>query len=285
MKKKVLLLGAEGMFGVDGREIFSQSGFDVYPADLPQTDITNLDSLEKIFEKLYPNFVINAAAYTDVDGAEKEKDLAMKINRDGAFNVAKMCKKYGSFLVHISTDYIFDGGKKEGYVESDELFNPLNFYGETKLQGELKIKEVLPLEKFLICRTQWLYGRGRNNFVKTIVKVSSEKKEIEVISDQWGVPTWTKELAMQIVYLIRNGISGVAHTVGGGGPITWYHFAKDIVKILKRDCKIIPITSEELHRPAKRPRYGFLKNTLIPEGYIRNYKTSLKMFLKEENLI
>lgn len=285
MKKKVLLLGYKGMFGSDAISILENSGFRVFKADLPDTDITDLDSLNKTFLECNPDIVINGSAYTDVDGAETQRDLAMSVNRDGAFNVAKMCKKFNAFLVHISTDYVFNGTKKEGYIESDEIGRAVNFYGESKLQGELKIREVLKENEFLICRTQWLYGRGRRNFVKFISEVSKAKKEIEVIDDQWGVPTWTKDLAEQMVYLIKNEYFGVSHTVAGGGPITWFQLAEDIVKILKRECKIVPISSEKLKRPAKRFKYGFLKNKIIPQEIVRDYKISLELFFKEENLL
>lgn len=285
MKKKILLLGYKGMFGSDALSILENCGYRVFKADLPDSDITDLNSLNKTFLEFEPDIVINGSAFTDVDGAETQRDLAMSVNRDGAFNVARLCKEFGSFLIHISTDYVFDGTKKAGYTEKDGIGGAVNFYGESKLQGELKIREVFKENEFLICRTQWLYGKGRRNFVKTIAEVSKYKKEIEVINDQWGVPTWTKDLAEQIVYLIKNNYCGVFHTVAGGGPITWFQLAQDIVQILKRECKIVPISSEKLKRPAKRFKYGFLRNTIIPQEIVRDYKISLELFFKEENLL
>jgi dTDP-4-dehydrorhamnose reductase len=284
-KKRVLLLGSNGMFGSDAALILEENDFEVFPYDLPQVDITDLISLEKTFKETNPEIVINASAYTDVDGAERNRELCFNVNASGAGNVARVCKDFKVFLVHISTDYVFPGDKKEGYLEEDAIGPSVNTYGESKLQGEIKIKEILEGDEFLICRTQWLYGKKRNNFVKKVVSMAKEKSEIEIIDDQWGVPTWTKDLAEQIVYLIKNNFCGFAHTVGGGGPITWYQFAKDIIELLKSNCIVKPISSEKLKRDAIRPEYGFLRNTKIPEEFVRNYKESLKMYLKEESFI
>jgi dTDP-4-dehydrorhamnose reductase len=284
-KKRVLLLGSNGMFGSDAALILEENDFEVFPYDLPQVDITDLISLEKTFKETNPEIVINASAYTDVDGAERNRYLCFNVNASGAGNVARVCKDFKVFLVHISTDYVFPGDKKDGYLEEDAIGPSVNTYGESKLQGEIKIREILECDEFLICRTQWLYGKKRNNFVKKVVSMAKEKSEIEIIDDQWGVPTWTKDLAEQIVYLIKNNFCGFAHTVGGGGPITWYQFAKDIVGLLKSNCLVKQVSSEKLKRDAIRPEYGFLRNTKIPEEFVRNYKESLKMYLKEESFI
>jgi len=273
------------MFGRDAQVHLENCGYDVISADIPEVDITEEKSLERIFSLYKPDIVINAAAFTNVDGAEKNREEAFKVNAFGAMNVASFCRKVGAFLVHISTDYVFPGTKEEGYLPYDETGPSVNYYGETKLFGEREIVKNLPKEKFLICRTQWLYGKYRKNFVKTIFNLSKEKDEIEVINDQWGVPTWTKDLAEQISYLLENNYSGFAHTVGGGGPITWFQFAKDIVEMTGSKCKISPITSEKLKRDAKRPKYGFLRNDSIPVDKIRDYKESLKMYLKEESFL
>lgn len=282
---KVLLLGAKGMFGTDARDYLLNSFYNVSSADIPEVDITDIKSLKNMFEKAQPEIVINAAAFTDVDGAEKKREEALKVNFEGAANVAKMCKEKNVFLVHISTDYVFPGTKKEGYLPNDEGGPATCFYGETKLMAENEIKEILSKEKFLICRTQWLYGKNGKNFVKTIVNLAREKSEIDVVDDQWGVPTWTKDLIEQIDYLLKTKYSGFAHTVGGGGPITWYKFAVEILELVGSNCKVNRISSDKLKRDAKRPKYGFLRNDIVPNNMIRDYKVSLKMYLKEENIL
>ncbi len=282
--KKILLLGAKGMFGTDAKE-YLRSFYDIYPADIPEVNITDIKSLKDVFEKSKPDIVINAAAFTDVDGAEKKKEEALKVNFEGASNVAKICKDKKAFLVHISTDYVFPGIKKEGYLPEDEAGPSTCYYGETKLLAENEIKKIFSGDNFLICRTQWLYGKNGKNFVKTIVRLSREKDKIDVVGDQWGVPTWTKDLVEQIDYLLKNGYVGIVHTVGGGGPITWFTFAKEILKATGSRCKVNEINSDQLKRDAIRPKYGFLRNEAIPENLIRDYRVSLKMYLKEENFL
>lgn len=273
------------MFGRDAKVYFVNCGYDVISADIPEVDITEEKSLETIFSVHKPDIVINAAAYTNVDGAEKNREEAYSINVLGTRNVSLFCKKNGSFLVHISTDYVFPGTKEEGYYPNDETGPSVNYYGETKLLSEKEIIKNLAKDNFLICRTQWLYGKYGKNFVKTIFSLSKEKDEIDVVNDQWGVPTWTKDLAEQIGYLLEKSYSGFAHTVGGKGPITWFQFAKEIVEMTKGKCKVNPIPSEKLKRDAKRPKYGFLRNDSIPLDKIRDYKESLTMYLKEENFL
>lgn len=273
------------MFGRDAKIYLENCGYDVISADVPEVDITEEKQFGQFFSLSNPDIVLNAAAFTDVDGAEKKREEAFKVNSIGARNVASVCQKSGAFLVHISTDYVFPGTKEEGYLPDDKTGPAINYYGETKLSGEKEIINNLPKEQFLICRTQWLYGKNGKNFVKTIFNLSKERDEIDVVNDQWGVPTWTKDLAEQIAYLLENNYSGFAHTVGGNGPITWFQFAKDIVEMTGSRCKVNPITSENLKREAKRPKYGFLRNQSIPKEKIRNYKESLKMYLKEENIL
>ncbi|HQO19682.1 MAG TPA: dTDP-4-dehydrorhamnose reductase [Acidobacteriota bacterium] len=281
MKKRLLLTGGLGMFGRDAAAIFRESGHEVVPADLPDLDISEKRSVRRWLEDVRPEVVVNAAAYTNVDGAETERDAAFRVNARGAETVAKVCRERGAFLVHLSTDYVFPGEKKEGYLPRDEAGPAISAYGESKLEGERRIAAALPPGRFLICRTQWLYGRNGKNFVDTIARLAAEREFIEIVDDQWGVPTWTKDLAGQLSWLIESGASGFAHAAGGGGPVTWFDFGREIVELLGSKCDVRPMTSEMLERPAKRPRYGWLRNESIPGSLVRHWKESLSTYLEE----
>jgi len=270
------------MFGMDAVRVFSSRGYDVVPADLPELDITDGDSLRRCFEDVSPEIVVNAAAFTDVDGAESRKEEALRINGEGVAALAELCLEKGVFIVQISTDYVFPGRKKEGYLPSDETGPALGAYGESKLAGERALRSALAADHYLICRTQWLYGRNGKNFVDTIARLAREKDRIEVVDDQWGVPTWTDDLALQMCWLLENGKRGAAHAVGGGGPITWFQFAKEIVRLVGAGCEVVPIGSDRLKRPARRPELGWLRNDIVPNEVIRDWKESLSLYLKEE---
>jgi dTDP-4-dehydrorhamnose reductase len=285
MKNRMLLTGARGMFGRDAEPIFSRNGFDVAPLDLPELDIADAASFEKWLDDVKPQIVVNAAAFTDVDGSETMRDEAFRANSTGAGTIAGLCGKKNAFLAHISTDYVFPGTRSEGYLPFDVPGPAVNAYGESKLEGEKNIVKNLPGSGFLICRTQWLYGRSGRNFVNTVAKLSGEKETLDIVNDQWGVPTWTKDVAEQMCWLLENKIAGLAHTVGGGGPVSWFDFGKEIVAQLGAKCEVLPIASDRLNRPATRPRHGWLRNDTIPDNIVRNYKKSLSMYLKEENFL
>lgn len=269
------------MFGRDACPVFRERGHEVISADLPDLDITDGRSVRRWLEDVRPDVVINAAAYTNVDGAETERDAAFRVNANGAENIAASCRDIGAFLVHLSTDYVFPGEKKEGYLPQDEAGPAISAYGESKLEGERRIAATLPGDSFLICRTQWLYGWNGKNFVDTIARLATEKGSVDIVDDQWGVPTWTKDLAGQVSWLIETGASGFAHAAGGGGPVTWFSFGREIVRLLKLNCEIRPMTSDKLNRPARRPRYGWLRNETIPGSVVRDWKESLSLYLKE----
>lgn len=250
--KKVLILGAQGMLGHDLLRVFS-NGYDVIGLDKENVDITRQGATRKAIKEISPAVVINAAAYTDVDGCEKKIHRAFVINAEGSKNVAKGCRDSGAKLVYISTDYIFDGEKGRPYREDDPP-NPLNIYGESKLMGERYVEELL--DDFLIVRTQWLYGQHGRNFVETILALASERDRIEVVQDQRGSPTFTTDLSKAIATLIINDCKGAFH-VSNKGSCSWYDFA---VEILRLACvsgvKVLPISTAALNRPAKRPLYS-----------------------------
>jgi dTDP-4-dehydrorhamnose reductase len=263
--KKVLVVGALGMLGHDLSKVFAK-GYEVIGVDKEEVDITRQGATLKIIKEISPTVVINAAGYTDVDGCEKKMRKAFAVNGEGAKNVAKGCRETGAKLVYVSTDYIFDGEKKTPYREDDPP-NPLNIYGESKLMGERYIEELL--EDFLIVRTQWLYGRHGRNFVETILALARERDSIEVVHDQKGSPTYTADLSKTIAALLRKDLKGTFH-VSNKGSCSWYDFALESVRLAGvSDVEIVPVSSTELNRPAKRPLYSvFSCQRLEKEAHI-----------------
>jgi dTDP-4-dehydrorhamnose reductase len=250
--KKVLVLGAQGMLGHDLLRIFAK-GHKVIGLDKENVDITRQGATRKAIKEISPAVVINAAGYTDVDGCEKKMHKAFITNAEGAKNVAKGCHDVGAKLVYISTDYVFDGEKKSPYRE-DDLPDPLNIYGESKLMGERYVEEFT--DDFLIVRTQWLFGRHGHNFIEAILALFSERESIEVVHDQQGSPTYTIDLSEAIAALVCKDLHGTFH-VSNSGSCSWYDFALEIVRLAEvAGSEIIPISSADLNRPAKRPLYS-----------------------------
>jgi dTDP-4-dehydrorhamnose reductase len=250
--KKVLILGAQGMLGHDLLRVFAK-GHKVIGLDKENVDITRQGATRRAIKEISPTVVINAAGYTDVDGCEKKMHKAFVINAEGAKNVAKGCRDIGAKLVYISTDYIFNGEKKSPYREDDPP-DPLNIYGESKLMGERYVEEFS--NDYLIVRTQWLFGRHGRNFVETILALAAERDSIEVVHDQQGSPTYTADLSKAIAALIRKDLEGTFH-VSNSGSCSWYDFALEIVQLAGiAGAEILPISTAELNRPAKRPRYS-----------------------------
>jgi dTDP-4-dehydrorhamnose reductase len=275
---RIALLGANGMFGKDAATVFERAGYEVAGADLPEVDIAFPSSLASFLDAHPASVVVNAAAYTNVDGAEDHRQEAFRINALGAEMVAEACRDRGLTLLHISTDYVFPGEKPEGYSPGDPPGPPINAYGASKLAGEEAIRSILPEDQVLLCRTQWLYGRHGKNFVDTIRSLAAHRSRIEVVDDQWGVPTHTAELARQMTELLSGGARGVAHAVGGGGPITWCAFAREIVALGHLPCEVVACTSEAFPRPARRPRHAWLRSE--SPGIARDWKDTLAHYLK-----
>ncbi len=262
---KVLVTGAKGMLGQDLCPVLEDAGYEIIETDREELDITDFSAIEKMFAEEKPDIVVHCAAYTNVDGAESDLEGATLINVTGTENIAKACAKSGATMVYISTDYVFDGTKNEPYTPQDEP-NPINNYGLTKLQGEMAVKK--QLEKYYIARTSWLYGHHGKNFVETMIALSKSGKEIKVVNDQFGAPTWTVDLSGGIVKLLEQKPYGTYH-VCGGGQTTWWGFAKQI------GVDVLPCTTEEFPRPAKRPKYSVMDNG----GLCRDWKKALKDYL------
>jgi dTDP-4-dehydrorhamnose reductase len=279
---KILVTGAKGMLGTDLVRILEEHSHKVFATDIEELDITQFESLKKMASDISPNVIINCAAYTDVDKAEEEPDKAFLINGIDVRNLALVCKDLDIDLCHISTDYVFDGTKERPYTPSD-LPNPINAYGYSKLAGEKYIQWIW--SRFYIIRTSWLYGKYGKNFVYTILNQAKKQKELRVVDDQIGSPTWTVTLARVIAKLIQTQKYGIYHvTDKTENGISWYQFACEIVRLSGLDIKVIPIKAKDYPHRAKRPKNSVLDLTLIklllneePPPWIE----SLQMFLSE----
>lgn len=248
------MLGAGGMLGKDLVPILSVKN-QVWARDIDDFDITDQRRVQKEIEILQPQVVMNTAAYTDVDGCESGRETAFAVNAEGARNVALACVATGGRMIHLSTDYVFDGSSQTPYREED-LPNPLNIYGSSKLQGERYIQEIL--KNFLIVRTEWLYGRHGKNFVDTILRNAERQKELRVVDDQRGSPTFTKDLSFALERLIGIEARGTLH-VTNSGSCTWFEFARHILQEKGYNhVQVKPISSNELARLARRPAYSVM---------------------------
>ncbi len=276
---RVLILGGRGMLGRDLVPIVSAKN-QVLGRDIDDFDIADQERVLQELIALHPQVVINAAGYTDVDGSESRKELAFSVNAEGARNIARGCATIGAKMIHLSTDYVFDGFSRVPYREEDPP-HPLNVYGSSKLQGERYIQEIL--ENYLIIRTEWLYGRHGKNFVDTIVGKAMQQKELRVVDDQQGAPTFTKDLSLAIDRLIEIEARGILH-ITNSGSCTWFQFARQILheKNSDRAVQIIPISSTELARLARRPAYSLMncqKYEQLTGSKMRPWQEALKEYL------
>lgn len=269
----IILTGAKGMFGQDAVKIFSENGYKVIPVDIEDFDITDESSVNSYFESLNCDFVLHAAAYTNVDMAETEKEKAFLINSKGTENLAKVSAEKNIPIIYISTDYVFDGEKNKPYL-SDDNTNPQSVYGASKLEGELAVKKYNP--SHFIARTSWLYGRNGKNFVETMINLSKTNPVLKVVNDQTGCPTWTFDLAEGIIKLIKNKNPYGIYHICGSSFTSWYGFAKKVFELENINIEILPVTTDEFPRPAKRPRFSVMENNNI----CRNWEESLAMYLK-----
>ncbi|MEM7554372.1 MAG: dTDP-4-dehydrorhamnose reductase [Cyanobacteria bacterium P01_A01_bin.84] len=285
----VLLIGSTGQIGTELQLTLSWK-FIVYPVTRSVANLTELDTLCQIIRDVKPHIIINAAAYTAVDKAEREPDLAETINAQAPAAIAREAKKLGAFFIHISTDYVFDGKANRPYRETDPT-RPINVYGKTKLAGEKAIRKLCP--NHLILRTAWVYGSfGKSNFVKTMLKLGAEKEEVRVVADQTGSPTWSRDIAVAITQLaeqISPSIVGTYHFTNSG-IASWYDFAVAIFdytnqlgKNLKVE-KVTPITTVEYPTPALRPHYSVLDCAKIYQilgTHPAHWQQSLKQMLAQ----
>lgn len=278
---KILITGANGMLAKSVRARLKE-GNELICTDVADLDITNEEAVMNFVKENKPEYIVNCAAFTAVDKAEEVYDLAEKINANGPANLAKAAKAVDATLVHISTDYVFNGDLDvaKSYVETDEV-GPVTVYGKTKLHGEEQVKA--NTDQYYIFRTAWLYGDG-NNFVRTMLKLGNEKDEISVVADQHGSPTYAEDLANIIAEAIEKKIPyGLYHSTNQGFT-TWYDFTKKIFELADIKCNVKPVTSEEFIRPAKRPKNSKLnKQKLLEQGVtVPTWEDGLKRYLEIE---
>jgi len=271
---KLLVIGSNGQLGWELCRQGKERSHDLIPLDLPEFDITDKSALFDTVKRSHPDLVINAAAYTAVDKAESEPDAAFAVNRDGPCYIAVACAEKGIPLVHVSTDYVFDGKKTGPYLETDPVA-PIGVYGKSKAEGEAEVRR--NLKEHIIIRTSWLCGVHGNNFVKTMLCLGREREELRVVDDQHGCPTFAVDLAeaiLTIASIIEKGknISWGTYHYCGAGSTTWYGFASKIFEIAKTHDtlklkKVIPIATSEYPTPAKRPANSVLDCTLLERNF------------------
>ena len=288
--KRILVIGAMGMLGRDlvrmlrsSKGVNSREGLEVVGWDIDEIDIRQEGTTQAKIEQLRPDLVINLAAYTDVDGCEANREEAFRVNAKGMKHVALGAKACGAKVAYLSTDYVFDGRKREPYLESDSP-NPLNVYGQTKLEGERYLQE--QVEDYLIIRTQWLYGRYGRNFVSSILRQAKERKTLTIVDDQTGSPTYTVDLSRAILTLIDRNSRGIYH-VANRDACTWYTFGQAILELSQVEgVSIVPISSSALGRPAVRPPYSVLNTQKLEQETgmsLRHWSEALKEYLGEVN--
>lgn len=288
---KILVIGSNGQLGDELLIQGNNFGYEILPADLPDLDITDKTQIKNKLEKSRPLFVVNAAAYTNVDKAETDQNLAFAVNRDGPANLAEACAKFEIPLIHISTDFVFDGKKNYPYMESDPV-SPLSIYGESKVQGENKVRS--RLKKHIILRTAWLYGVHGQNFVKTMLRLGREKEVISVVADQLGSPTSAADLTATILNIIsgiqnRPDITWGTYHYCGYGITTWHWFAEEIFKLAKqyipiKTKKVKAVSTAEYPTKATRPCFSALDCSLIKKNFginIKPWQDSLKTVIRQ----
>lgn len=271
---KTLVIGSKGMLGQAVMETWSD--LDPIGADLPDVDITNPLSIARALDLYQPTVVVNCAAYTAVDKCEDDELTANQVNATAVGYLTKACSLRNIRLIHISTDYVFDGNNEHGYRE-DAPIAPVNAYGRTKANGEKELMANAHL--FYLVRTSWLYGPGGKNFVSTMLELGKTKPELKVVSDQHGKPTYTRDLAVFLKHLVVNHApSGVYHGVNED-ETTWYDFAREIFRQSGVKSDVESCTSDEFPRPAKRPHWSTLLNTKQP--LLRPWREALRDYLTE----
>jgi dTDP-4-dehydrorhamnose reductase len=273
---RILITGANGQLGHELQQVLQSHQLTLL--DVPEFDLTK-PGVEEAIAASRPDVVIHAAAYTDVDGAEREPELAMTINAAGTERVAKGAAAVGARLLYLSTDYVFDGRQGVPYRETDRP-NPLNAYGRSKYEGERRALMHCP--NTLIIRTAWLYGAHGKNFVKTIMRLASEQSELRVVSDQRGSPTYAGDLALAIKQILGTNLKGTVHATGAG-DCTWYEFARVIVSLMGSSARVVPISTAESNRAAQRPLYAVLDNRVLAGHGISlpHWKDALSRYMNQ----
>jgi dTDP-4-dehydrorhamnose reductase len=260
---RLLVTGARGMLAADVRRAAQRAGHQPIMLDRAALDVGDAQAVALAFSREPPDAAINCAAWTDVDGAESHREEAYTINATGAGNIARAAAQAGVPLVHVSTDYVFDGepphddaGSPRAYLESDPT-GPRSVYGESKLAGEQEVLAASP--RHAVVRSSWLFGVDGRNFVATMLRLAGELEQVKVVDDQAGCPTWTGHLAPGLIGLLERDVRGLVH-LAGGGHVSWNGFAQEIFRQADVDCRVEPATSAEMARPAPRPAWSALES-------------------------
>jgi dTDP-4-dehydrorhamnose reductase len=276
---KIIITGAGGQLGKALVKLFSSCDYKVFSFTKRELDITSKEQIKEVFNKISPDIIINCAAFTKVDLCETDVEKAYLINGLAPFYLGTEANKHQAKLIHISTDYVFSGNQTSPYKETDQP-NPQTIYGKSKLLGEeLLLKNC---NNLLIVRTSWLYGNDANNFVHTMMKLSEKLNSIKVVHDQFGSPTYTRDVALAIQSLMKDK-TGIYH-VTNSGKCSWYEFAKEIMRLIHSKTEILPISSQDYQFNTPRPSYSVLDNhKLEKEGIrLRDWKSALSTFFREE---
>ncbi len=276
---KILVTGSDGLIGTNILPYLAKD-FEIIPATEKQWDILDTEQGEKTFRTVKPDVLINLAAITNVDGCEGATELAYRVNAEGAGVIAKLCRKHDVKLLHFSTDYVFDGTSRRPYTEEDAP-NPLSVYGRSKLLGENNVIKNHPSS--LILRTEWVYGKGGDNFITKVTKIAREKGKAEVVDDQTGAPTFAQDLAEPVKLLLTQNKSGIYH-ITNSGACTWFQFAKTIFSILHIDVPCLPISSDDIAWRARRPAYSVLDCSKLKNDTglsMRHWQEALTQYLAE----
>ena len=275
---RLLVLGAKGMLGTDILEVWKSD--DVISADAAEADVRNAEEVRSLVAGARADWIVLAAAYTDVQGSEHNSDLAFAVNATGAENVARAASEFGARLFYISTDYVFDGSSTVPYEPSDAV-RPLNVYGASKAAGEKAVR--CYAREWCIGRTSWLFGAHGSSFPEKILKASESRSELPVVDDQVGSPTFTKDLADAILQLLRVNARGVVH-ITNSGMCSWFEFAREVLRHAGRtSVRVIPVTSEAYPSPVRRPAYSVLSQGSLTQFGItmRDWKATIPAYLTD----
>ena len=280
----ILVVGSNGQLGSEIQELSQDYPYNFFFTDREELDITNENEVKEYSFRNNINIIINCAAYTAVDKAQNEQDFADAINNIAVGNLAQVAKENNIKLIHISTDYVFDGKNYKPYLEDDNT-NPTSVYGQTKLDGENILKNINPFNSIII-RTSWVYSSYGTNFVKTMLRLGRERESLGVIFDQVGTPTYAKDLAQTILEILPqiHNEKVEIYNYSNEGVLSWYDFAKEIMRMAKLDCVINPIETKDYPTPAKRPHYSLLNKSKIKQEFgtiIPYWKDSLDECLRK----
>ena len=282
----ILVTGSRGQLGSDLYELSARCGrHRFFFHDLPELDITRRDLVDQLCHQQKIEVIVNCAAYTAVDKAETDADAAFRVNRDGAAVLAASAKECNALLIHISTDYVFNGNSSVPYRESDAPC-PLGVYGISKWEGEERIRQIAP--SFMIIRTSWLYSSFGSNFVKTMLRLGAERQTLNVVFDQVGTPTWSADLAAAIVAIVdqfdRDRLYNETYHYSCEGVCSWYDFALSIMELAGLSCRVLPVESAHYPQVAARPHYSVLNKSAIKQDWgleIPHWRVSLVAMLRK----